>query len=256
MIFIMAREGRLQTAIGILFWLAVWQLAAMAVNEGILLASPLTTLRTLVRLVPTGAFWQRVAFSAGRIVLGFFAALAAGSLLAALSAASKTAATLTRPLMQLIKAVPVASFIILALLWVRSAWLAALISFFMVLPVVYTAVLQGVLAANAQLLEMAAVFRLPFKRTLRAVWLPQVWPYFRQSCTVAMGLAWKSGIAAEVIGLPGGSIGEALYRAKLYLETGELFAWTAVIVLVSAVCEAAFLRLLHRAEARLKGGLA
>ena len=256
MIFIMAREGRLQTAIGILFWLAVWQLAAMAVNEGILLASPLTTLRTLVRLVPTGAFWQRVAFSAGRILLGFFAALAAGSLLAALSAASKTAATLTRPLMQLIKAVPVASFIILALLWVRSAWLAALISFFMVLPVVYTAVLQGVLAANAQLLEMAAVFRLPFKRTLRAVWLPQVWPYFRQSCTVAMGLAWKSGIAAEVIGLPGGSIGEALYRAKLYLETGELFAWTAVIVLVSAVCEAAFLRLLHRAEARLKGGLA
>lgn len=98
---------------------------------------------------------------------------------------------LIRPLMQLIKAVPVASFIILALLWVRSANLAVLISFLMVLPVVYTAVLEGIQQTDRQLLEMAKVFRIPFSRALGAIWLPQVWPYFVQSCTVGMGLAWK-----------------------------------------------------------------
>lgn len=250
----MVWSKRAKQAAAILFWVAVWQLFAMMLNQRILLASPVTTLQTLAKLVPTAAFWQRIGFSALRILAGFFAALAAGTLLAAASTWLEPVRVLVRPLMQLIKAVPVASFIILALLWVRSANLAVLISFLMVLPVVYTAVLEGIQQTDRQLLEMAKVFRLPFSRALGAIWLPQVWPYFVQSCTVAMGLAWKSGIAAEVIGLPDGSIGEALYQAKLYLETGELFAWTAVIVVVSGVFEMLFLRLLAAAGRRLEGG--
>lgn len=247
---------RAKQAAAILFWVAVWQFGAMMIPQKFLLASPLETLETLAGLLPTAAFWQRVGFSALRILAGFFGALAAGVVLAAASAWLEPVRVLIRPLMQLIKAVPVASFIILALLWVRSANLAVLISFLMVLPVVYTAVLEGIQQTDRQLLEMAKVFRIPFSRALGAIWLPQVCPYFVQSCTVGMGLAWKSGIAAEVIGLPGGSIGEALYQAKLYLETGELFAWTAVIVLVSGAFEALFLRLLRAAGRRLEGGVA
>ena len=238
---------RAKQAAAILFWVAVWQFAAIAIPQKFLLASPLETLEKLAGLVPTAAFWQRVSFSALRILAGFFSALAAGVVLAAASAWLEPVRVLIRPLMQLIKAVPVASFIILALLWVRSANLAVLISFLMVLPVVYTAVLEGIQQTDRQLLEMAKVFRIPFSRALGAIWLVQ-------SCTVGMGLAWKSGIAAEVIGLPGGSIGEALYQAKLYLETGELFAWTAVIVLVSGVFEAVFVRLLAAAGRRMEGG--
>ena len=247
---------RAKQAAAILFWVAVWQFGAMMIPQKFLLASPLETLETLAGLLPTAAFWQRVGFSALRILAGFFGALAAGVVLAAASAWLEPVRVLIRPLMQLIKAVPVASFIILALLWVRSANLAVLISFLMVLPVVYTAVLEGIQQTDRQLLEMAKVFRIPFSRALGAIWLSQVWPYFVQSCTVGMGLAWKSGIAAEVIGLPGGSIGEALYQAKLYLETGELFAWTAVIVLVSGAFETLFLRLLRAAGRRLEGGVA
>ena len=249
----MVWNKRIKQAAAILFWVAVWQFSAVAMEQSFLLASPLETLEKLVGLVPTAAFWQRVGFSALRILAGFFGALAVGTLLAAPSAWLEPVRVLIRPLMQLIKAVPVASFIILALLWVRSANLAVLISFLMVLPVVYTAVLEGIQQTDRQLLEMAKVFRIPFSRALGAIWLPQVWPYFVQSCTVGMGLAWKSGIAAEVIGLPDGSIGEALYQAKLYLETGELFAWTAVIVLVSGVFEAIFVRLLAAAGRRLEG---
>ena len=106
---------------------------------------------------------------------------------------------------------------------------------------------------NKQLLEMAKVFRLPLGRRLRAIWLPAVLPAFRQGCSVALGICWKSGVAAEVIGLPDGSIGDALYRAKITLSTGELFAWTFVIILLSAVFEKLFLALLDRAVARVLG---
>ena len=160
---------------------------------------------------------------------------------------------LLAPVLQLVKATPVASFIILALVWVRGASLSVLISFLMVLPVLYGAVRTGIGSVDVQLLEMAKVFRLPLGRRLRAIWLPAVLPAFRQGCSVALGICWKSGVAAEVIGLPDGSIGDALYRAKITLSTGELFAWTFVIILLSAVFEKLFLALLDRAVARVLG---
>ena len=229
-----------------LVWLLIWQLAAMAMEQSFLLASPVETVQALVRVAQSPDFWGRIGFSASRILFGYIAALAAGSLLAAFSAVCRWAGWLLAPMVQLMKAVPVASFIILALLWVRSENLSLLIAFLMVLPLVYTAVLEGIRQVDSSMLEMARVFRIPATRMLGAIWLPQIWPYFLQSASVSMGLAWKSGVAAEVIGLPAQSLGESLYQSKLYLETGELFAYTAVIVLASCLCEKGFLWLLHR----------
>ena len=156
--------------------------------------------------------------------------------------------------MQLVKATPVASFIILALVWVSGSSLSVLISFLMVLPVLYGAVRTGIESVDVQLLEMAKVFRLPLGKRLRAIWLPEVLPAFRQGCSVALGICWKSGVAAEVIGLPDGSIGDALYRAKITLSTGELFAWTFVIIVLSNVFEKLFMALLDRAVKNALGG--
>lgn len=238
----------------VVFWLLIWQLAAWLLNDGLLLAGPAEVLTQLVRLLPSGEFWRRIGFSSLRMLGGFLQAVAVGCLLAAASASSKTVRYLLRPPMLLIRSTPVASFIILALLWVKSRNLSMLISFLIVLPVIYTAVLEGLMRTDRQLLEMAKVFRIPMLTRVWAIWLPGVWPYFLQSCQVGLGLCWKSGVAAEVIGLPAGSIGEALYNAKLFLATGEMFAWTLVIVLLSAGFEALFMSLLRRAGRRLEGG--
>ena len=226
------------------FWLAVWQCAAMAVGQEVFLVSPVQAVRTLLQLLPQAEFWQRVGFSSGRILLGFGLGVAVSIVLAVAAQAWHTADVLLAPVLQLVKATPVASFIILALVWVRGSALSVLISFLMVLPVLYGAVRTGIQSADPQLLEMTKVFCLPLGRRLRAVWLPAVLPAFRQGCSVALGICWKSGVAAEVIGLPNGSIGDALYRAKITLSTGELFAWTFVIILLSAGFEKLFLLLL------------
>ena len=237
----------------VVFWLAVWQCTAMAVGQEVFLVSPLQALHTLLGLLPRKEFWQRVCFSSGRILLGFALGTGVSAVLAAAAESCPAAETLLAPVMQLVKATPVASFIILALVWVRGSSLSVLISFLMVLPVMYSAVRTGIESADPQLLEMAQVFRLPLGRRLRAVWLPAVLPAFRQGCSVALGICWKSGVAAEVIGLPDGSIGDALYRAKITLSTGELFAWTFVIILLSVGFEKLFLALLRRAEKALLG---
>ena len=224
----------------------------MAIDQRIILVSPLTVLARLTELVPTLDFWGAIGYSLVRITAGFLLGVAAGTLLAALSARFRRVEELLAPALLAIKSIPVASFIILALILFSSRNLAVLISFLIVLPVLYTNILGGIWAADAQLLEMARVFRIPAARRIRYVYLPQVLPYFRSACDSALGLCWKSGIAAEVIGMPDGSIGEQLQQAKIYLNTPDLFAWTLVIVLVSLIFEKVFLALLKRGERALE----
>lgn len=224
----------------------------MALGQEILLVSPVSTFFRLCELVPTGDFWKAVGFSFCRITLGFLLACAAGVLLGALSARFALARGLVTPLMSAVKSTPVASFIILVLLWVPSRNLSVVIAFLMVTPIVYANILGGIRQLDPQLTEMAQVFRVPFARRLRVLILPQLMPYFRSACAAGLGLCWKAGVAAEVIGLPKGSIGERLYQAKIYLDTPDLFAWTVVIVLVSLIFERVFLRLLDWGLARME----
>ena len=154
----------------------------------------------------------------------------------------------------MIKSIPVASFIILVLIWSGSGSLSAVISFLIVLPIIYTNVLEGIRNTDGKLLEMADVFQVSSLMKIKAIYIPAVLPFFTSACKVALGLCWKSGIAAEVIGLPGNSIGEQLYNAKIFLSTGELFGWTLVIVAISFLFEKFFLNMLHRFERRLIGG--
>ena len=240
-------------AAAVVFWLAVWQLAAAAIGQEVFLVSPLQAAGTLVQLLPQPDFWQRVGFSAGHILLGFLLGAVCSVVCSVAAERWVWVDALLSPVMQLVKATPVASFIILALVWVSGKSLSILISFLMVLPVLYGAVRTGIESADPQLLEMARVFRLPLARRVKAIWLPAVLPAFRQGCSVALGICWKSGVAAEVIGLPDGSIGDALYRAKITLSTGELFAWTFVIILLSAAFEKLFLALLDKAVACVLG---
>ncbi len=235
----------MQRAGAVLFWLLVWQAASMALKQEILLASPVSVAARLGGLVRELEFWEATAFSFFRIVTGFLLALVAGILLAVVSFRFKLAAVLANPLITVIKSTPVASFIILCLIWIPSRNLSVFISFLMVLPVVYTNILEGIRKTDNKLLEMAQVFQIPFSRRVLYIYLSQILPYLMSACTVSLGLCWKAGVAAEVIGVPAGSIGEKLYHAKIYLNTPDLFAWTIVIIAVSFAFEKCFLFLMR-----------
>lgn len=246
-------RARLQKLFAALLALAVWQGAALLVHAPILLPSPLQVAGRLSALVVTVDFWGTVGFSLLRIAGGFLLALAAATVLAFGAGRFSLLEILLRPYVLAIKSVPVASFIILALIWLQTSQLSLFISFLMVFPVLYTNVLAGIRSADSQLLEMARVFRVPWKRRVRMIYLPAVEPFLLAGCTTSLGMSWKAGVAAEVIGVVGGSLGERLYDAKIYLMTADLLAWTVVIVALSAGFEKLVLWLLRRILRRIGG---
>ena len=179
-----------------------------------------------------------------RIIEGFLLGTSVGCLLAALASRFAVAEVLLMPYMAAVKSVPVASFVIIALIWLSSSQLSVFITFLIVLPVIYSNILKGLQSTDRKMLEMADAFGVPVIRRLIYIRLPQIKPYLMSASSVAMGLAWKSGVAAEIIGIPDGSIGESLYFAKVYLNTPELFAWTLTIVILSVGFEKLFCLLL------------
>lgn len=252
-----AESGRALWAtrlLAIAFWLVVWGVAAAVIDSRIILVGPLEVLARLGELVGDASFWGSIAVSLSRIAAGFVLASAAGVLLASAAARWRVVQTLLAPVVGTVKAAPVASFVILVLIWVPSRNLSIIISFLMAFPIVYTNVLEGIRQTDPQLIEMAEVFGVRGLDRVRTVYASQVMPYLRAGLSLAVGLSWKSGIAAEVIGLPDPSIGVHLYDAKVYLDTPDLFAWTLVIILLSVGIEAAlgraFLWLQRSWEAR------
>ena len=233
--------------------LLLWQAGAVFLDLPLLLVPPLEVLKRLLTLVQEADFWRTLLFSFSRIVLGFAIAFALGCLLGVLSGKWPLLETLLWPYVITIKTVPVASFIILSLFFLSARRLSTFISFLMVFPVIYSNVLEGIRSTDRELLEMGQVFRIPWGRRLGYIYLPHLKPFLFSACSVALGMSWKSGVAAEVIGVASGSIGEKLYESKIYFMTEDLLAWTVVIVLISVLFEKLFLRLMKAAFDRWEG---
>lgn len=239
------KKYRIIRILAVLFWVGIWQIASMWLGQEILLASPVSVLKKLSELIFTVDFWQSIGFSFGRIIFGFTLAVVLGILLGIAAYVSEVVEILLNPLISVIKSTPVASFIILCLIWIPSRNLSVFISFLMVLPVIYTNILTGIRQTDRQLLEMADVFEISMRRRIGYIYFSQVLPYFVTACRLSLGMCWKAGVAAEVIGVPSGSLGEKLYHAKIYLNTPELFAWTIVIIVISVLFETCFLAVVN-----------
>ena len=248
----MKNKSKIDKIIAVAAALLLWQLASVIIGEEVLLVSPLKVLVRLSELIFEKEFYNAVAFSFIRITLGFVLAVVMGTIFATAAYRWHWAETMLWPYMSVIKATPVASFIILCLIWLNSSSLPIFISFLMALPIIYTNMLAGFKNTDNKLLQMAEIFRFSFKKKLVYIYLPNIKPYFISACSVALGLTWKAGIAAEIIGIPDGSMGEMLYNAKLYLATADLFGWTVTIVCVSILFEKLFMKLINKIFDRLE----
>lgn len=247
------QKNSIRKLLSVALALLLWQAGAVLLDLPLLLVPPLEVLKRLLTLVQEADFWRTLLFSFSRIVLGFAIAFALGCLLGVLSGKWPLLETLLWPYVITIKTVPVASFIILSLFFLSARRLSTFISFLMVFPVIYSNVLEGIRSTDRELLEMGQVFRIPWGRRLGYIYLPHLKPFLFSACSVALGMSWKSGVAAEVIGVASGSIGEKLYESKVYFITEDLLAWTVVIVLVSVLFEKLFLRLMKAAFDRWEG---
>ena len=228
------------------FWLLVWYAAARAIGKELLLPSPDAVLLRLFELVATKTFWSHTLASLFHIFAGIIAASLFGVVVAILTSRIKLVHDLLYPIIAVVRSTPIASFVILALLWIGKDNLSVFISALIVFPVIWGNVGEGIKNIDAGLVEVAKIYRFSPAKKFRRLYVPSLMPYFISGFRTSIGLAWKAGIAAEALARPALSIGNQLYEAKMYLETLDLFAWTLVVILFSILLDFVLMSALKR----------
>ena len=228
------------------FWLVVWQVASMLDSSGILLCGPLDALLALCRLSSTQTFWSSIWFSTLRIVAGVLLGYVIAGVLAAASWHTSTMRILLQPALLAIKSTPVACVVVILLIWTGAANVSVITVLLLVVPAIYFALCAGLDNMDAGQRDLFEIFGARGRRRFFALTWPAVLPYLQAASSTVLGMSWKAGIAAELIGVPAGSLGERIYQAKLLLETPDLFAWTFCVICLSWLFE-------HGAMALLRG---
>ncbi len=243
---------RLKTVVIISFWILIWAFVAHIVGEQLLIASPYDVVLALISLLGEGEFYTSIANTCFKIAMGFCLSFVLGILFAVICYKVNILKELFSPLIHLFRSVPVASIVIVILIWISSKNLSIVTSFMMTFPVIYENTMTGLLNVDKKLLEMAKVFRFSNKNKIKAIYLPSVMPTLESAVILSLGMCWKSGVAAEIIGLPNGTIGEKLYQAKVFFDTPSVFAWTVVIVLLSFLFEKGFATVIKKGVSKWK----
>ena len=233
----MKAKKYIRTTLIVLIWLVIWQVLALAVNNSILLSGPVETAEALITLGATSSFYISVGITAGKILLGFLIGGLLGSVLALLSYRINIVKEFFSPFVSVIKSIPVVSFIIIALIWAGSSNVTIIVSAVISFPIFYKNLLEGLLVTDPKMLELAKVYQMKTSKKIRYIYLPSLTPHIRSAISLAIGMAFRGGITAEVVGQPLKSIGNGLYRAKINLATSEMLAWTLVAVLSAFLIE-------------------
>lgn len=218
-----------------LIWIAIWELIAMLVGEELIFPTPQSVVLALFRLAMSLSFWKTILFSIIRILGGFLIGYFISVILAVLAFKFSFFDAFIRPAISVVKATPVASFIILALIWSDKNFVPVIICILMVTPIVWSNLSAGLKNVDKGLLEMAKLYGMTGSKVVKNVYLHSLSPYNFAAIGAGLGLCWKAGIAAEVICRTLPSIGNSIWETKFYLLTDEMFAWTAVVVILSVI---------------------
>ena len=224
------------------FWLAVWVLVAGLVAQPLILPGPGAVVVALLRLVCDGG---TLAGSGARILGGLALAAVCGGVLAGISSRSRAFAHLVAPALSFVKATPVACVVVLLLIWLGSARVSIGVVFLMALPGVYFSLVEGLAQVDQPLEQMFRLHGVQGWRLFCAHTWREVLPFVLSCARAVIGMSWKAGVAAELIGMATGTVGERIYQAKLLIETADLLAWTVLVVAASWACERVLVWLLR-----------
>lgn len=230
-------KNKIHKITAVLFALLFWQIVAILLNRSFILSSPIEVLETLFGFCRSNIFWLGMWRSIVKILLGFILGCGIGIFLASLSYRFAVFEIYISPYIMVVRSVPVASFVIIILIWLGSEWLSVLLCFFMVMPIFYANTLEGLKSVDVKMLQMASIFKITKKARIIYIYMPTLESFLLSASVASIGIAFKSGIAAEVIGRPKNTLGFFLFDAKMYLETSKVFAITLIVILCSAIFE-------------------
>ncbi len=212
----------------------IWKITSALVAKEIILPSPEATVVYLAGLLGEGATWAALGSTLRRVLFSFLMNMVFALATGVASGFSSAVYYSLKPLITVMKAVPTMGVILLSLIWFNSETAVVFVCTLIVFPLLYTSVVTGIRHLDKDLLEMHQVFGISWPKTLFRFVLPSLRPYLISGVTSGLGLSMKVIVAAEVLSQPRTGIGTMFQIERARLNTTGVFAWSLLVIFLTA----------------------
>ncbi|WP_418790398.1 ABC transporter permease [Phosphitispora sp. TUW77] len=230
-------KGREIALFSVVLVIILWKIISLTIASELLLPAPEKVFLVMVKLVTSVGFACSVGFTVLRGLLGFVISLVMGIITGIMIGLNRTFDVMIKPVLVAIRATPVISIILLALIWLSADLVPVLIGFLVMYPIISTNVAEGIKSVDRELIAMAKAYRVKTSRLIRELYIPAISPFIIGGISNAAGIGWKAVIASEVLSQPGYAIGTRMHTAHSYLIVAELVSWTVIAVILSYIFE-------------------
>lgn len=229
-------------------FVAVWALAALFFTP-ITLPSPWLTARAGWDMLADGRLEQHMLVSYLRIFAGWMLGSAIGVLLGLFMGRIPVVRALLGPVFEFARFIPPISFVTLFIIWlgVGEASRIMLIAY-TTLFIVAVNVAAGVAAINEGYVRAAKSMGASPAQVLARVIVPRTVPYMIVGMRLAMGNAFMTIVAAEILAAKSG-LGYLIWNSQMYLQTADVFVGFAALCVMGFTTD----RLVQYAGQRLLG---
>lgn len=236
-------KGPIVSWVSIFTILIIWKIFALVIGAEVILPAPETVLKSLFTIITEKQFLKRISYTLLRGVLGFLISFALGLIIGVLAGIFNTFRRIVAPVISIIRSTPVMAIILLALIWFNVNYVPIFVAFLMGFPIICGNMIEGITTVDKNLLEMAKTYNISIKKQILHIYIPSTVPFIIASASLSLGVIWKVVVAAEVLSQPKWGVGTSLNEAKAFLITEEVFAWTVIAILLSALSELIFSRI-------------
>ncbi len=230
------KENILKKLFSVIILIGVWYILSLTLND-VIIPTPLDVFKTLLKLLAEKSTYIIIMKSLGYVIMSIMISSIIGVILGLLGSISKNINYLLSPVITIIKSLPIVSFIIILLVYIKSLYIPVICGVLLSFPIIYSNVFEGYSNINKKLISMAKFYNVDKKNMIKTLYIPAIYPYFLAGFNSVIGFSFKAVIAAEVISILDNTIGNSIYEAKVYLEYENLFAWSVIIIILALVIE-------------------
>ena len=220
-----------------LFYFILWQMIAMIVNQSVILPSFLDVLNRLVYILSDVSFYNHLFITLFRVILGTLSAFVLSFIFAILSYDFKLINQALKPLVLVSKTIPNITYILLVLIWFSREMSVFFVTLLILFPVLYTQISTGLLGINPEHLEVLKLYPETYFHRLTKVIIPLIRTSLFEGLKGALSLGFKVGVMAEILGQVQPGLGYLMHIARMNFETVDLFAYTAIMIMVVVLIE-------------------
>lgn len=221
----------------------LWQLLSLG-RKTLIFPSPYEVAQSMAAILTGNRFLPSVINTVKAVLISFAAAFVPALVLGITSKFMPFLSRVMEDISGIIRSVPTVAIILMALLLLPVSVTPVVICFFVVFPVLYTNIAEGLVSTNPQLLEMAKIYRVSTGRIIRSIYIPSLKPFIAAGSRSALGLSFKIMVTAEVFNFVNqNTIGAQMYMHKIQIDLAGIIAWTIIVVILSLLFDVALKKL-------------